>query len=160
MPLEEIIRCQEWYRFHKWRTVIALHGEMSSEFEFNDNTQGMKSRRKNSMPYWNNWLKLLWDQAREVEKDYLKYRCENTQRNTLRCHFLNFRTHLDKELRRAVRTYNASSRDNMQKLCTGDPIVSGMLLTWDLESIRTHMLIKSWWMMDCISGSGTQHEKL
>ena len=119
--LEANIRCQRDIDSTYEELVSALHGEMSSELEFKDYTPGMKSRRKNSKPYWNNELKILWNQARDAEKDYLKYRGENTQRNTLRCRFLNIRTHFDKELRRAERTYNASLRDNIQQLCTGDP---------------------------------------
>ena len=72
-------------------------------------------------PYWNNYLKTLWQDMCMKENEFLKYKGPNHVKQYLRKRFTDSSSMFHKELRKAERKYNRDLQENIESICTENP---------------------------------------
>ena len=93
----------------KYLPKLYGHGKTSSK------------RFKVKKPYWNDYLKRLWCDMCDREKEFLKFKGSNRIKQHFRNRFTEASTVFNRELRRAERNYNKSVQDKIENICTENP---------------------------------------
>ena len=92
----------------------AVLSEMDEWLQSKDCSKQVRKRLKNSKPYWNEHLYELWRDMKDSEKQFLKFKGQNSQRSILREKFHDKRLVFDKSLRKAERTYYRNLGENLE----------------------------------------------
>ena len=76
---------------------------------------------KMKKPFWNDYLKSLWQDMCIKEKEFLKYRGPNHIKKLFRKRFTDSSSIFHKELRKAERNHNKLVQENIDSICTDNP---------------------------------------
>ncbi len=102
--------------------VDIIFGEMEKYLPKLYGTNKKTSKRfKAKKPFWNDYLKNLWQDMCAKEKEYLKYRGPNHIKQHFRKRFTDSSSLFHKDLRKAERNYNKQVQENIESICTDNP---------------------------------------
>ncbi len=102
----------------------TIKAEMDKLIPYKDicTSKKAKKRFKHSKPFWNNELKILWQEMHENEIFFLRYRGNDPKhKSNLRNIFIGTRKIFDKKLRFHKRKYNRGTEIELEEICKKDP---------------------------------------
>ncbi|XP_055998773.1 uncharacterized protein LOC130047523 isoform X1 [Ostrea edulis] len=78
-------------------------------------------RLKNKKPFWNDELRDLWNNTREKENMFVKYKGKQNVKSALRREYIEARDIFDKALRRTERSYKKTVARDIENMSSSNP---------------------------------------